>query len=87
MRETAETYSRELYRSSEFLWRERRRLVEDMGSVGKQMVDIAEAEARRFERLPGGADRSAPPGESVPQQELAGAAGSAAAPSEEPDQT
>jgi cell division septum initiation protein DivIVA len=49
MREAAETYVRELYRSSEFLWRERRRLVDDMGSVGKQMADIAEAEARRFE--------------------------------------
>jgi DivIVA domain-containing protein len=49
MREAAETYVRELYRNSEFLWRERRRLVDDMGSVGKQMADIAEAEARRFE--------------------------------------
>ena len=49
MREAAETYIRELYRNSEFLWRERRRLVDDMGSVGKQMADIAEAEARRFE--------------------------------------
>jgi DivIVA domain-containing protein len=87
MRETAETYARELYRNSEFLWRERRRLVEDMGSVGKQMVDMAEAEARRFERLPGGADRPTPPGESVPEQELAAAAGSVATPSEEPDQT
>src|SRR5919197_291952 len=44
MREAAETYARELYRNSEFLWRERRRLVDDMGSVGKQMADIAEAE-------------------------------------------
>jgi DivIVA domain-containing protein len=49
MREAAETYVRELYRNSEVLWRERRRLVDDMGSVGKQMADIAEAEARRFE--------------------------------------
>ena len=49
MREAAETYVRELYRNSEVLWRERRRLVDDMGSVGKQMADIAEAEARQFE--------------------------------------
>jgi DivIVA domain-containing protein len=49
MCEAAETYVRELYRNSEVLWRERRRLVDDMGSVGKQMADIAEAEARRFE--------------------------------------
>ena len=48
MREAAETYVRKLHRNCEFLWRERRHLVDDMGSVGKQMADIAEAEARRF---------------------------------------
>ena len=60
MREAAETYVRKLYRNCEFLWRERRHLVDDMGSVGKQMADIAEAEARRFERIPGPADVSPP---------------------------
>lgn len=51
-REAADTYGRDLYRSTEFLWHERRRLVDDVGSVGQQLVDIAAAERRRFERLP-----------------------------------
>jgi DivIVA domain-containing protein len=66
-REAADTYVRELYRNSEFLWRERRRLVDDMGSVGKQMVDIAAAEARRFERLPGTTDGSPVGDQPVPE--------------------
>jgi cell division septum initiation protein DivIVA len=84
-REAAETYSRELYRSAEFLWGERRRLVDDMGSVGKQMVDIADAEARRFERLPGPTDVSAPGDQPIPKEELAPAAGSSSSVAEEPD--
>jgi cell division septum initiation protein DivIVA len=84
-REAAETYARELYRSAEFLWGERRRLVDDMGSVGKQMVDIADAEARRFERLPGPTDVSASGDQPVLEEELTPAAGSSASISEEPD--
>src|SRR3954447_2393831 len=86
MREAAETYVRKLYRNCESLWRERRHLVDDMGSVGKQMADIAEAEARRFERIPGPADVSRPGDEPVPEEELAAAAGPSIVKTEEPDQ-
>src|SRR5215218_7960460 len=86
MRAAAETYVRKLYRNCESLWRERRHLVEDMGSVGKQMADIAEAEARRFERIPGPADVSPPGDEPVPEGELAAAAGPSIVITEEPDQ-
>jgi DivIVA domain-containing protein len=86
MRAAAETYVRKLYRNCESLWRERRHLVDDMGSVGKQMADIAEAEARRFERIPGPADVSPPGDEPVPKEELAPAAGPSIVITEEPDQ-
>ena len=86
MRAAAETYVRKLYRNCESLWRERRHLVDDMGSVGKQMADIAEAEARRFERIPGPADVSPPGDEPVPEGELGAAAGPSIVITEEPDQ-
>jgi DivIVA domain-containing protein len=86
-REAADVYERELYRNAEFLWRERRRLVDDMGSVGKQMVDIAEAEARRFERLPGSADGSPPGDQPAPEEKLTAEGGSSAALSEEQDRS
>jgi len=86
MREAAETYARKLYRNCEVLWRERRHLVDDMGSVGKQMADIAEAEARRFERIPGPADGFASSDEPVTEEELAAAAGPSIVVTEEPDQ-
>jgi DivIVA domain-containing protein len=86
MREAAETYVRKLYRNCEALWRERRHLVDDMGSVGKQMADIAEAEARRFERIPGPAELSLPGDEPVLDEELAAAASPSTVITEDPDQ-
>jgi len=51
MRESAELRARELARSAETIWRERRRLVEDMRAVGEQLVAIGETEAKRFPRF------------------------------------
>jgi len=50
------------------------------------MADIAETEARRFERIPGPAEVSPPGDEPVPEKELAAAAGASTAITEEPDQ-
>src|SRR5919204_36617 len=47
-REAAETRTRELARNAETVWRERRRLIEDMRAVGEQLVAIGDAEAKRF---------------------------------------
>jgi hypothetical protein len=52
MLDVAETRTRELARSAEKVWRERRRLIEDMRAVGDQLVAIGEAEAaKRFARF------------------------------------
>ena len=45
--EDAETRARELARSAEAIWRERRRLIEDMRATGEQLVAIG----RDVERL------------------------------------
>jgi hypothetical protein len=45
----AETRARELARNAEMIWRERRRLIDDMRAVGDQLVAIGETEgAKRF---------------------------------------
>jgi hypothetical protein len=49
--ESAEIRARDLARSAETVWRERRRLIEDMRSVGEQLVAIGEAESKRFPRF------------------------------------
>ncbi len=51
MRESAEIRARELARSAETIWRERRRLIEDMRAVGEQLVAIGETEGKRFPRF------------------------------------
>jgi DivIVA domain-containing protein len=51
MLESAETRARELAVSAEAIWRERRRLIEDMRAVGEQLVAIGEAESKRFPRF------------------------------------
>ena len=43
--------ARELARSAETVWRERRRLIEDMRAVGEQLVAIGETEGKRFPRF------------------------------------
>jgi cell division septum initiation protein DivIVA len=47
----AETRARDLTHSAEAIWRERRRLIEDMRAVGEQLVALGEAESRRFPRF------------------------------------
>jgi hypothetical protein len=51
MLESAETRTEELARSAEAIWRERRRLIDDMRGVGEQLVAIGEVEEKRFARL------------------------------------
>jgi cell division septum initiation protein DivIVA len=52
MLEDAEARARELGRNAEAIWRERRRLLNDMRTVADQLVAIGEAEAKRFSVLP-----------------------------------
>jgi DivIVA domain-containing protein len=50
MLETAEARTRDLARSAETIWRERRRLIDDMRAVGEQLVAIGDVEGKRFPR-------------------------------------
>jgi DivIVA domain-containing protein len=54
MVESAEARVRDLSQSAEMLWRERRRLIEDMRAVGEQLVATCEAEAKRFPQFENG---------------------------------
>ena|SRR5581483_6049609 len=49
--DSAEARARELAQNAETIWRERRRLVDDMRAVGEQIASIGESEAKRFTRL------------------------------------
>ena len=49
--DAAETRARELAQNAETIWRERRRLVDDMRAVGEQIASIGESEAKRFTHL------------------------------------
>lgn len=49
--DAAEARARELAQNAETIWRERRRLVDDMRAVGEQITSIGESEAKRFTRL------------------------------------
>jgi cell division septum initiation protein DivIVA len=51
LRDSAETRARDLARSTEAIWRERRRLIDDVRAVGEQLVAIGEVEGKRFSRL------------------------------------
>jgi DivIVA domain-containing protein len=44
----AESRARDLAHNTETVWRERRRLLEDVKAVGEQLVGIGEAECKRF---------------------------------------
>jgi DivIVA domain-containing protein len=46
----AETRSRELVESADLIWRERRRLIEDLRVLGEQLLALGETEAERFAR-------------------------------------
>jgi cell division septum initiation protein DivIVA len=47
----AETRARELAHNTDMIWRERRRLVEDIRAVGEQLASMGELEAKRFAHL------------------------------------
>jgi cell division septum initiation protein DivIVA len=49
--DTSESRARELAQNAETIWRERRRLVDDVRAIGEQLSSIGEAEAKRFPRL------------------------------------
>ncbi len=51
MLEAAASRARELTQNAEAIWRERRRLIEDVTAVGAQLLAIGEAEAKRFPRF------------------------------------
>jgi len=53
MLEVAENRVRELARNAEMIWRERRRLIDDVRAAGDQLVAIGEAEAKRFPHFAG----------------------------------
>jgi DivIVA domain-containing protein len=81
MLDSAETRARELTRNAQAIWRERRRLIEDMQAVGEQLVALGEIEAKRFtrpaEEMPLGAERrheqtSTTAGEPAPEPHEAG---------------
>ena len=46
----AETRVRDLTRSAEAVWRERRRLLDDMRALAEEQLELAEAAATRFPR-------------------------------------
>jgi DivIVA domain-containing protein len=50
MLESAEARTRDLARSADMIWRERRRLIDDMRAVGEQLVAIGDVEGKRFPR-------------------------------------
>lgn len=52
--EAAEGRAAELARGAELLWRERKRLIDDVHAVGEQLVALSDAEAKRFTAVPEG---------------------------------
>jgi DivIVA domain-containing protein len=50
--ERAQAKAMELARNADAMWRERRRLIEDVRAVGEQLVSLGEVEAKRFPHLP-----------------------------------
>jgi cell division septum initiation protein DivIVA len=61
MLQAAETRTQDLARSAEAIWRERRRLIDDMRAVGEQLVAIGDVEGKRFARPGEGAPLGAEP--------------------------
>jgi cell division septum initiation protein DivIVA len=60
MRGAAETRVGELERHFDTVWRERRRLIEDMRAVGQQQLEIADAAVARFPRVDGSVEPDEP---------------------------
>jgi DivIVA domain-containing protein len=66
MLETAERRARELTQDAEALWRERRRLIEDITAVAGQLLAIGEAASERFRRFDDDVAPARPAGPSRP---------------------
>jgi DivIVA domain-containing protein len=49
--DAAEIRARELAQNAETIWRDRRRLVDDIRAIGEQLTSIGDTEAKRFPRL------------------------------------
>lgn len=77
--DVAETRARELAQSAETIWRERRRLVDDMRAIGEQLGAIGETEAKRFPTLDDAIPGVAVPSRRAPAVKTDGAAESARA--------
>jgi DivIVA domain-containing protein len=60
LRAATEARVEELERNAEAVWRERRRLIEDMRSVAKEQLEIAEAAMARFPQTSAGAGAKQP---------------------------
>ena len=77
--ERADTRVRELARNAEAIWRERRRLIDDVRTAGEQLVAIGEVEGKRFpafadEFLPGDGHARGPAPSPVDNPEAEGVA-------------
>jgi DivIVA domain-containing protein len=58
---SAEARAHELSRNAEAIWRERKRLIDDMRSVGEQLVAIGETESKRFQHFAENGGSAEPP--------------------------
>jgi hypothetical protein len=86
MRAAAEARVSELERNAEAIWRERRRLIEEMRAVAEQQLEIADAATARFPRVGATPEESAPAGLQVAPDEIVPADKPTASPVEEPGQ-
>jgi DivIVA domain-containing protein len=86
MRMAAEARVSELDRNAEAIWRERRRLIEDMRIVAQQQLEIADAAAARIPRVDTAAEQSSPVGEAATEEDLGAVGESTAAAPEGPGQ-
>jgi cell division septum initiation protein DivIVA len=62
---SADARAREIAESADLIWRERRRLIEDVRVVGEQLLALGEAESKRFAH-PAKAGATSPDGEEAP---------------------
>jgi DivIVA domain-containing protein len=73
MRDAAEARVQKLDQNAETIWRERRRLIEDMSAVAREQLEIAKAAAARFPRP--GIDHEEPAGREPVAREEGGVGG------------
>ena len=73
LRAATEARVQELERHADTVWRERRRLIDDMRNVAQEQLEIAEAALARFPQTAAGAEQPAPAGEAVEEDQEADA--------------